>query len=343
MANWILFARNSSGNPVISAMQNGSVQVQLNSEDKTELITFLKEFTGASTFLVAKPDAPDEPTEAVDRLPGDESNDLGIGTTVPTTATWFHFFRDEANQPVTVAMSGTTAVEKYAGNIKSALISFLNEHSTANTFQVAPSGGTIPDAPLFIPPVQPPTSRHRVLLEIGHGPGTSFDPGAVAPDGTTEHALNIIAANAAREVLDQAGVSCTVIDTPQGSLYTIGLAAAGFDVFCSIHHNAFNQSVQGAEALVHRTKADNPDRELARMIAKEVSTELGILLRRGDGLNETRDLGVLSGAEDTNVRTAVLAEVYFMDVPSIPDKTDWSTRGGQAIGRAILKWLAANP
>jgi N-acetylmuramoyl-L-alanine amidase len=50
---------------------------------------------------------------------------------------------------------------------------------------------------------------------------------------------------------------------------------------------------------------------------------------------------VLSGAEDTDVRVAVLAEVYFIDV-SVPDVVDWSTRGGQAIGRAILKWLRAN-
>jgi len=343
MANWILFAHDPSGKSVISAMKGGDVEKQINSEDKAELITFLKNFPGASTFLVAKPGMPNEPTEAVDRLPEEDQNS-GSSAASPSTATWFHFFRDDAGQPVVVAMNGTSGVETHKGNVKDTLISFLSKHSGANTFQVAPASESIPVTPLFPPPPPPPpSSKHRVLLEIGHGPGTTFDPGAIAPDGTTEHTLNIITANAARDVLDQAGVFCTVIDTPQGGLHTIGLQSAGFDVFCSVHHNAFNQVVQGTETLIHKTKADAPDRKLAEMIASEVAAELKINLRRGDGVNATRNLGVLSGAEDTNVRAAVLAEVYFLDIPSIPDKKDLSARGGQAIGRAILNWLNENP
>lgn len=339
MANWILFTRDLSGKPFISAMQGEGIVKQINSELKADLITFLTQFPDAGTFLVAKSDNPSEPIEAVDRLPEDDPN-AGTSATTPAIATWFYFLRDDAGQPVVAAMNGTIGVEIYRGNLKETLISFLNEHSGATTFQVAPAGTPLPVAPEVTPPIMIPTG-HRVLLEVGHGPSTKFDPGAIAPDGTTEHDLNIIAANAAREVLDQAGVFCTVIDTPQGSLHTI-VQASGFDVFCSIHHNAFNKNTQGTEALVHKTKANAPDRELAKMIAKEVATELGIPLRRGDGVNATRSLGVLSGAEDTNVQVAVLAEVYFMDVPGLNLK-EMSTRGGKAIGRAILKWLEKNP
>jgi uncharacterized protein YjbI with pentapeptide repeats len=41
---------------------------------------------------------------------------------------------------------------------------------------------------------------------------------------------------------------------------------------------------------------------------------------------------------NTNVRVSVLAELYFIDVP-VSDTKDWSIRGGEAIARAILKWL----
>ena len=43
-----------------------------------------------------------------------------------------------------------------------------------------------------------------------------------------------------------------------------------------------------------------------------------------------------------DVRVSVLAELYFIHV-HVPDVVDWSTRGGEAVGRAILSWLKANP
>ena len=77
------------------------------------------------------------------------------------------------------------------------------------------------------------------------------------------------------------------------------------------------------------------------MISAEIAAELGIRDRIAGGRNPRQRLGVLSGAEDTNVRAAVLAEIYFIHVP-VPDVVDWSTRGGQALGRAIVDWLTAN-
>lgn len=342
MANWILFARDASGKPIVSAMNGGTVEESLNSDSKDNLIGFLKRFSGAGTFLVAKADGSNNEVEAVELLP---QSDPSASNEAKETlrATWFQFFRNGDGQPIVVAMNGTNGVESYKGNLRQTLIDFLVTHSGANTFQVAPVGTSIPQGIPEWKRVPSDTKlwlKNRVMLEIGHGPGVPFDPGAIAHDNkTTEHELNVIAANAARKVLVGAGVDCIVIDTPQGSLYDIGLQASRFDVFCSIHHNSFNQAAQGSEALVHKDKADAPDRKLAEIMAKEMSSELGINNR---GVNDKRNLGILSGAEDTNVRASVLAEIYFMDVPNIPLK-DYSTRGGEAVGRAIVNWLEKNP
>ncbi|MEG3901386.1 N-acetylmuramoyl-L-alanine amidase [Microcoleus sp. B4-C5] len=184
-----------------------------------------------------------------------------------------------------------------------------------------------------------------VLLEIGHGVNPSgFDPGAVV-GREREYDLNKIAAQEAKNVILAAGVPCTVTDfggvTPGNDLYEIGKTAEGFDVFCSIHHNAANRSAQGAEVLIHKTKGDAVDLALAKLMSAEIASELGIRDRIARGRDPRKALGVLSGAEDTDVRVSVLAEIYFMDAP-VANRKDWSERGGRAVGRAILKWLAAN-
>jgi N-acetylmuramoyl-L-alanine amidase len=112
-------------------------------------------------------------------------------------------------------------------------------------------------------------------------------------------------------------------------------------VFCSIHHNSASGSAQGAEVLVHDRKADPEDLILSKIMSAEIASELGIRDRIARGRNPRQRLGVLSGAEDTDVRAAVLAELYFIHV-RVPDVIDWSTRGGQAVGRAILDWLRTN-
>lgn len=344
MANWILFSRDTSGRPLVSAMNGATVENSINTDLKANLIGFLKLFAGVGTFLVANSNAPNSEVEAVDLLAHTDVNTSIISSALPN-ASWFQFFRDSDSQPVVVAMNGISPVEFYKGNLKSALIDFLSRHSSANTFQLAPTGTSISGNVTEWKPLPPaPFSKHRVMLEIGHGPGVPLDPGAIAHDRTTtEHSLNIIAANAARNVIVSQGINCTVIDTA-GSLHSIGLQSSGFDVFCSVHHNSFNGNVQRAEAFSHATKGEELDNELAETIASELSKTLSI---PNAGAKKAK-LGVLSGAEDTNVRVAVLAEVYFIDfkgngtLPK-PDLKDCSTRGGEAIGRAIVEWLKKHP
>lgn len=185
--------------------------------------------------------------------------------------------------------------------------------------------------------------KNGVLLEIGHGvlPNGSFDPGARGVSGKDEHELNVIAAKAAQTVIRQAGVPCDVTDIA-ASLDNIGQRASGYDVFCSIHHNsASGQTQGGAEVLVHNQKADPEDLVLSKLMSAEIAKELGIPDRIKNGRDPRQALGVLKGAEATDVRVSVLAELYFIHV-HVPDAVDWSTRGGQAVGRAILDWLKAN-
>lgn len=191
-------------------------------------------------------------------------------------------------------------------------------------------------------PDAPPIWRAGgVLLEVGHGrrPDGTFDPGAVGHGDVREYDLNRIAAEAARATIAEAGVPCVVTDAV-GELPDIGRLARGHDVFCSIHHNSAGSRAQGAEALIHARKGDPADAELANLISAEVAKELGIPDRNRRNGTPKRSLGVLSGAEETDVRASVLAEVYFIHVP-VPDTADWSTRGGRAVGRGILAWLRA--
>jgi N-acetylmuramoyl-L-alanine amidase len=196
-------------------------------------------------------------------------------------------------------------------------------------------------------PVTPKIWKKRgVLLEIGHGKTPSgFDPGNVT-GSQQEYDLNVIAAQAAKNTIIAAGVPCTVTDfggvtaVDRKYLYEIGLTANGFDVFCSIHHNSSNPPAQGTEVLVHNKKGDSEDVVLAKLMSAAIASELGIPDRIANGRDPRQSLGVLRGAEDTDVRAAVLAEIYFME--KVTNPKDWSLRGGQAIGRTILKWLSDN-
>lgn len=347
MANWILFARGNDNKPVVSAMKGGDTVNSKTTNVKADLIAFLNSFSGAGAFLVARPDGTD--VEAVDLL-STTATDGSDGDSVTPDGTWFQFFRN-GTQPVVVAMKEDNGVELYNGNVKSVLINFLNRHTKANSFLIAPAGTAIPSVPVWKPsavtsPLPVPSGK-KVILEVGHGPSTTvFDPGAIAHDNvTTEHALNVIAANAARDVLVRAGISCLIVDTPQGRLRDMGLTAKGFDVFCSIHHNSVaGGTAQGAEVFSHRSKGDPPDQDLAAKMSKEIAQELGIRDRGAKQAN----FDVLTGAESTDVKVSVLAELYFINFKGgivlgssypKPDLKDYSERGGEAVGRAIRDFL----
>ena len=173
-----------------------------------------------------------------------------------------------------------------------------------------------------------------VLLERGHGPNPNgFEPGAVA-HGRDEYELNGIACEAARLALVKAGIPVEITDSG-GSLHAIGTLAKDFDVFVSVHHNAFNGSAQGVECLYHNVTGDPADKDLATVISSQLSSKLG-LINRGA---KPQALGVLSGAETTNTRASVLAECYFMDAAVYGKQSDLSRKAGEAIAAGIISWL----
>jgi N-acetylmuramoyl-L-alanine amidase len=178
--------------------------------------------------------------------------------------------------------------------------------------------------------------KKGVLLERGHGPNPKgFEPGAVA-HGKDEYTLNGIACEAARNYLVKLGIPCTITDSGS-TLHSIGKLAQGYDVFCSIHHNAFNGSTQGVECLYHNKLGDPADKELAELIASQLQFALGYSNRGA----KPQALGVLSGAETTDVRASVLAECYFMDAVRSSHE-QYSRFAGEAIGKAIESWLRKN-
>jgi N-acetylmuramoyl-L-alanine amidase len=189
-----------------------------------------------------------------------------------------------------------------------------------------------------------------VYIDVGHGQKPQgYDPGAVHPaKPTTEHALNVIAANACAKALQQLNIPVRVDDSNVGNL-DAGRAAIGYDVFVSIHHNSPAEtnpptSAQGSEAFTHVSKGTAKDIALATTAATAMAKELQIR----DRGPKVGSLSVLEGAKLAKVRAAILAELYFMHAqtppnPSPSEFSEWSERGGKALGEAIAAWLADNP
>jgi N-acetylmuramoyl-L-alanine amidase len=182
-----------------------------------------------------------------------------------------------------------------------------------------------------------------VYLDVGHGrKPNGYDPGAVN-GSITEHALNLVAAEACAQALRSRGIPVEVNDALATNL-NAGRAAAGFDVMVSIHHNSTRGGpAQGSEAFAHASRGTAADRDLSGRIATAMAAELGIFNRGGKQAN----FDVLTGARSVGVRAASLAELYFIHRqspanPPVAQFDDWSRRGGQAIAAAVLAWLAAN-
>lgn len=187
----------------------------------------------------------------------------------------------------------------------------------------------------------PSTTKHvrrAVLIDVGHGPrpasdpkGT-YDPGMTTWDGWHEAHVNLVTAYALRDTLVGFGHRADL--TPFGlSLADRGRRAAAYDVFISIHHNAFNRRSQGTEVAVHRVHATDADRDLAATLSKIVSETLAIEDRGVIPLG----LAVLSAARQTRVKACVLSEGFFADVDGVPI-FEWAQREGVALARGIDAW-----
>ncbi len=160
-----------------------------------------------------------------------------------------------------------------------------------------------------------------IALDVGHGytASGSFDPGAVngRDRNVTEYLANQETARALRPMLEAAGARVTIFDYARGTpermtLRQKGARARGNDVFISIHHNAFNGSVQGTEVLVDNTVATSPDRRLAGALQRGMMDSIWDGDGRYDRGVKSQALGVLRGAAGL-VGAKVLVECYFID------------------------------
>lgn len=153
-----------------------------------------------------------------------------------------------------------------------------------------------------------------VALDIGHGWGSSsaYDVGAQG-NGTVEQVINAKVAYRVGELLRPLGATVHVFDYADASSPRLWLSEKGkragavkADVFVSIHHNAFDGSVQGTETLIH-SQATAADQVLARAIQKHL-VEATKFTDRG---LKWEQLGVLSGCPSKI--PACLTEAFFID------------------------------
>ncbi len=175
----------------------------------------------------------------------------------------------------------------------------------------------------------------KIILDPGHGiTDTGFDPGA-GGNGTNEATENLHQAKIVAEHLRQLGAEVKILDEAI-SLAQIGQRAAGYDLFVSLHLNAFNKDAQGHEVYSH-PNAPSADSELA----KAVNSELDAVFPDNEIPNrgvKTKDLSVLRNAP-LGV-PAVLTESLFIDAPGMSRGN--VEKAGHAIARGIEKFFTGS-
>lgn len=184
----------------------------------------------------------------------------------------------------------------------------------------------------------PAKSSEKIVLEIGHG--TRGDPGAIDNrTGTTEHSLNIIVADRAKERLTLAGYSDVEVTDDWSSLWNIGYKESrDASVFVSIHHNAHKTLAQGSECL-YSPKGNEDDIRLASIISARCARALNITNRGAKKMG----LSVLSGAtydRYKGLEGAVLAEGFFITGElNGHSLKDLALSYGDALAEGIIEFL----
>lgn len=153
-----------------------------------------------------------------------------------------------------------------------------------------------------------------IAIDVGHGwgSGAAFDVGAQG-NGANEQALNAEVARLVKIDLENKGAVVHVFDYTSESAPKLFLRQKGkragevkAHLFVSIHHNAFDGSVNGTETLVD-DDATQEDIDLARSIQTNLLKELNYANR---GVKR-QQLGILRGCPPTI--PACLTEGFFID------------------------------
>jgi N-acetylmuramoyl-L-alanine amidase len=252
----------------------------------------------------------------------------------------FYIVDDQGNRVGEVAATGVLqgGEQVYPG---AQLAEALKAHKVGNVVVdwEAEADEAMPPLPTPDPDGGPLTGL-KVFLDAGHGlhSGAGLDVGAVG-HGMREWDLNVGQALAIKKALFDLGAAVTCGIYAQGytdkqlTLREKGARAEGFDIFVSLHHNAFNGSAQGHEVLIH-TNGSDADAALAQTINTQLDKALPFANR---GVKRQR-LGVLAGVPGT-VHAACLTESFFIDGPGATKER--SLQAAQAIARGIIEYARA--
>lgn len=184
-----------------------------------------------------------------------------------------------------------------------------------------------------------------IAIDVGHGwaSGAAFDVGATG-NNANEQALNAEVARLVKTDLENKGATVHVFDYTSESSQRLFLRQKGqragdvkANVFVSIHHNAFDGSVNGTETLVD-DQATQEDLRLAKAIQNALLKELGYANR---GVKR-QSLGVLKGCP-TSI-PACLTEGFFIDWKYFNGKIPSTVTVGYAngISRGLESFLLNN-
>ena len=242
--------------------------------------------------------------------------------------------RTDGGEPAVTAYSGEVPLfTRYYRDIED-LFRFAKYFPNANTMLVADTATTIiPKVPDVVPgrteagefdsieplpenPVKPLKGK-KILLDPGH---SEVSPGArgQAPDYPEEEDCVLIQAKLLQAELKRHGAQCDIYNPSRDSLSGIGSRAKGYDMFLSLHLNAFDKDDEDEYscAMVHSKHGRTEDYKLASKIAVRVAHKLGNPLFRPQteypGVYPAR-LGVLTAAIKSGCPVCTLVESFFID------------------------------
>lgn len=171
--------------------------------------------------------------------------------------------------------------------------------------------------------------KKRILIDPGH---SEREPGARGAGAEEEDLNRLQAQEIAKGLLGIAKVD--IYDPEVDDLYDIGDKAASYDIFLSLHHNAYEgYDDPGTECLYSARNAKESSIRLAEKLAVAVSDALGSTNRGA----KSKGLAVLSRSESVCNGPCVLMESFFLNKY---DMITASTRTKKA-ANAIVKVLSA--
>lgn len=186
----------------------------------------------------------------------------------------------------------------------------------------------------------------KILLDPGHNEAFRGARG-IAPDFPEEedHARHM--ASRLANLLRREGATVRVYD-PQDhdNLREIGGQAAGYDMFLSLHLNAYDNKDHYCATLIHATRNRAEDVAFAHICTKHMARHLNHRIYSGggtlpDGVYPAA-LGVLTGAILARCPVAVLTEPFFIDAYGSDSEVEGRChRAVDGIYDAIIEWFSS--